>query len=132
MANKPLTERKKVMKLHPFHHTLHIIVSSNIHESVKKHRFKLWEGQTTGTSYAFTLTSTSSFDIYVFLPELCGLGATAHEMFHALHFMLQQAGVEFEEELYAHWVQYLTQVGAEFVHTERRKPRKKKGKNVHN
>lgn len=123
-----MQEKVKRIKLLPFHHTLVLVVSSDVSASFEARRKRLKLSMPTPTGYGFTLTDTRSFDIYVFLPRLCGVGATAHEMFHVICFMMQQADAAFEEESYAHWIQYLTQVAAEFVHAPDRTRAKTRSK----
>lgn len=126
-----VTERVKTIKLKPFHHTLRLVVSSDVQQSFDNRRGRMNTRLPTPRGYAFTFTDKRSFDIYVFLPELCGLGATAHEMFHVITFMMSEAGAEFEEESWAYWIQYLTQEAAEFVHLPPPVKRKsKKGTNA--
>jgi hypothetical protein len=115
-----MDERVKVVTVRPYGQRVHIIVSSDILASFKKRRLPVGENKGPDSPYAFVWTHRGCKDIFAFLPEKCGIGATAHEMLHVVDFIMDITGVGYCEEVWAYHLEELTQMAAEFVHADKK------------
>lgn len=113
-----LRERKKVYKVRPYHYRLHLFVSNDVLRSFKRRNLP---SKLTPNGYAFIWSRDGCNDVFAFLPEKCGLGSIAHEMFHVIHFIMKSVGITLtdeSEEAYTYLLDELTQMAAEFVHAD--------------
>lgn len=115
-----MNEREKVFTVRPYGQRVHIVVSSDILESFKKRRLPVEGNKGPDSPYAFVWTHRGCKDIFAFLPDKCGIGATAHEMLHVVDFIMDITGVGYCEEVWAYHLEELTQMAAEFVHADKK------------
>lgn len=118
-----MADREKVFLVRPYMYKVHVVVSSDILASFTKRRLPSLTAPSDST-YAFTWTHNACQTVYVFLPEECGLGATAHEMLHVVDFFMNRSGVGYNDEAWAYHLEELVQMASEFVHSKGRKYRR--------
>jgi len=111
------TDREKVFAIDPFGYRLHVVVSENTRQSFELRRDVLKTHLNPKSNMvALTFTMSGSMDIWVFYPEQANVGTTAHEIVHVVSFLMREIGAEFEEEIWAYYIDGLTQSVSEFIH----------------
>lgn len=117
-----LRVRTKQFRVRPYSNIVHYVVTSEIHRWVAK-RFP--HVKCSPDAYASTISCGR--DIFMVLPERCGLSAIAHESFHVVFSIMEGAGIPLEEEVWAYQLQDIFEEGLQFVYkTKRRKNGKAK------
>lgn len=123
---EPFQERQKIVNIRPYGSRLHLVVSTDLKKSFARRRLKVDAGL--DNPYAFVWFRQGCGDIFAFLPEECGLGATAHEMLHVVAFVMRESDIPFTrdtEEAFTYLLEELVQTAAEFIHHKDKKKYRK-------
>lgn len=111
-------EWKRKITLPPFLYTIHLVVSSDVQKSLPFYRH-LFEGkaiEAKKNSFAITVVDKGNSNVLMLMPQgKVGASTVCHECFHAIHHILQDSGVEFEEEVYAYSLGHLVDKVGKFV-----------------
>ena len=110
------TERRMSFRLPPFHHRCHVYVTNDLQRCVdgigRKGGFTV---QVMPNSGALTVCKKGMSDIYVLLPEGLGVGSVTHESTHVTHHVLVDSGVQYEEEVLAYMMGYVSERIGQFL-----------------